>query len=105
MARLTLYDLRHGGACRAATCSGRERPHPRAIRRTVVFHRWPRFNRDAGVARAAAHEERRARQRLRLRVGRVLSVVNAPDGTIDLDAADTVDIPPARHRHSELWFA
>ncbi|MFE5944872.1 hypothetical protein [Streptomyces sp. NPDC056480] len=102
---LTLYDLRYGAARRAATGGGRERPHPRAIRRTVTFRRWPRFNRDAGVARAAAQEERRARQRLRLQAGRVLSVVNAPDGTIDPDAADSVDIPPARHRHSALWLA
>ncbi|WP_329275586.1 hypothetical protein [Streptomyces sp. NBC_00691] len=102
---LVLYDLRHASARRAGTGADREHPHPRTIRRLVVFRRWPRFNQDSGVARWSAQEERRARRRLRAQVGRVLSAVNAPDGTVTPDAADTVDIPPARHRHSSLWFA
>ncbi|MEU9295259.1 hypothetical protein [Streptomyces sp. NPDC048266] len=35
----------------------------------------------------------------------LLRLVNAPGGAVDVDAADLVDIPPARHRRGGLWFA
>ncbi|MEK9517861.1 hypothetical protein ACIOMM_07590 [Streptomyces sp. NPDC087908] len=102
---LVLYDLRHDRARRADDGDDRERPRPRAVRRAVAFRSWPRFNRDAGVARTSAREERRARQRLRAGTGRLLHLVNNPGGTVDPDAADLLDIPPAHHRHASLWLA
>ncbi|WP_260461893.1 hypothetical protein [Streptomyces lateritius] len=75
------------------------------VLRAVEVYAFPRYQSDATVGRWAAVEERRARQRLRRQAGVVLRLVNAPGGAVDVDAADLVDIPPARHRRSGLWFA
>ncbi|MDX2560859.1 hypothetical protein PV371_14510 [Streptomyces sp. TX20-6-3] len=102
---LVLYDLRRDAACLAEAAREGAGPRPRAIRRTVALYDWPRFRQDRTVARWAVMEERRARTRLRTRTGLLLRLVNLPGGTLDPGAADTVDVPPARHRRSGLWFA
>lgn len=66
---------------------------------------FARYRRDAFVAEWSAVEERRARQRLRTRVGTLLRLVNTTADELALDAADSVDIPPARHRRGSLWLA
>jgi hypothetical protein len=38
-------------------------------------------------------------------MGTLLSLVNTTAGELALDAADTVDVPPARHRRGSLWLA
>ncbi|ALO10164.1 hypothetical protein AQF52_4570 [Streptomyces venezuelae] len=91
---VVLYDLRYGSP-----------GPPRLIRRAVNVYSLPRHHQDRTVAHWAAQEERRARQRLRSRAGVLLRLVNSPAGALDLDAADAVDIPPARHRHSGVWVA
>ncbi|WP_248502513.1 hypothetical protein [Streptomyces sp. D2-8] len=75
------------------------------VRRTVDVYSFARHQRDPSVAQWAATEERRARQRLRTRTGTLLRLVNTTAGALALDAADTVDIPPARHRRGALWLA
>ncbi|WP_328946254.1 hypothetical protein OG259_37165 [Streptomyces sp. NBC_00250] len=102
---LVLRDLRYSAACLSEATHGGSRPRPRAIRRSVAVYRWPRFNRDADVARWSAQQERGARMRLRTQAGLLLRLVNTPDGVLTLSAAETVDVPPARHRHGSLWFA
>ncbi|OKJ64759.1 hypothetical protein AMK27_02405 [Streptomyces sp. CB02009] len=102
---LVLYDLRRDAACLTEAAREGARPRPRAIRRTVALYDWPRFQQDRTVAHWAAMEERRARTRLRIRTGLLLRLVNLPGGTLDPGAADTVDVPPARHRRCGLWFA
>ncbi|MFJ2923764.1 hypothetical protein ACIPIU_01865 [Streptomyces massasporeus] len=66
---------------------------------------FARYRRDASVARWSAVEERRARQRLRTQVGTLLRLVNTAADELALDTADSVDIPPARHRRGSLWLA
>ncbi|MFC8264950.1 hypothetical protein ACFUIZ_04365 [Streptomyces cinereoruber] len=102
---VVLYDLRYGAGDLAEAVRASRRPHPRPIRRAVAVYSLPRHHWDKTVAHWAAEQERRARQRLRERVGRVLRLVNTPDGVLDLAAAESVDVPPARHRHSGVWFA
>ncbi|MFD3994491.1 hypothetical protein [Streptomyces sp. NPDC058548] len=102
---LVLYDLRRDAACLTEAAREGARPRPRAIRRTVAFYDRPRFEQDRTVGRWAAKEERRDRMRLRTRTGLLLRLVNSPGGTLAPDAADAVDVPPARHRRSGLWFA
>ncbi|MEU4465963.1 hypothetical protein AB0G20_19965 [Streptomyces sp. NPDC024017] len=75
------------------------------VRRTVDVYSFARHQWDPSVAQWAATEERRARQRLRTQVGTLLRLVNTTAGELALDAADTVDIPPARHRRDALWHA
>ncbi|MEU7015643.1 hypothetical protein AB4225_32485 [Streptomyces sp. 2RAF24] len=77
----------------------------RGTRRSVAVYSFPRHNRDRSVARMAAQAERRARQRLRARLGVVVRLVGSRTGALAVDAADAVDIPPARHRHAALWLA
>ncbi|MEU7255638.1 hypothetical protein AB0B21_07495 [Streptomyces rimosus] len=102
---MVLHDLRY--SARTLTEAAREsrRPRPRRVRRTVVIHSFPRYQRDRSVARWSAQEERRARQRLRRQVGNLLGLVNSVSGELALDAVDTVDVPPARHRRGALWLA
>ncbi|MFE9927921.1 hypothetical protein [Streptomyces sp. NPDC005533] len=75
------------------------------MRRTVAVYAFPRHQQDRSVARWSAQEERRARQRLRAQVGTLLRLVRSTSDELALDAADMVDIPPARHRRSSLWLA
>ncbi|MFJ4872686.1 hypothetical protein [Streptomyces sp. NPDC088757] len=102
---VVLHDLRYGAGDLAEAVREFRRPRPRLVRRTVAVHSFPRHQWDRTVAHRAAEEERRARQRLRERVGTVLRLANAPGGVLDLDAAESVDVPPARHRHSGVWLA
>ncbi|MEU0897750.1 hypothetical protein [Streptomyces massasporeus] len=101
---VVLHDLRY--SARNFTDATREsrKPRPHRIRRSVDVYSFARYRRDASVARWSAVEERRARQRLRTRVGILLRLVNTAD-ELALDAANTVDIPPARHRRGSLWLA
>ncbi|MDG9701229.1 hypothetical protein [Streptomyces sp. DH37] len=71
----------------------------------MEVHRFPRHNRDRSVARWSAVEERRARQRLRARTTALRRLVNSGADALALDAADALDVPPARHRHGSLWSA
>ncbi|MFJ8013858.1 hypothetical protein [Streptomyces sp. NPDC096339] len=57
------------------------------------------------MAVSSTTEERRARQRLRAQVGLLLRLVNSPGEGLAVEAADGVDVPPARHRRSSLWHA
>ncbi|MET9540251.1 hypothetical protein ABZY16_22515 [Streptomyces sp. NPDC006553] len=102
---LALYDLRRDAACLTEAAREGARPRPRAIRRTLAPYDRPRFRQDRTVAHWAAKEERRARTRLRIRTSLLLRLVNSPGGTLDPEAADTVDVPPARHRRSGLGVA
>lgn len=102
---VVLYDLRYSARVRADARRAATRPRPRAVRRAVAVYSFPRFSRDPFVAEWATVEERRARQRLRAEARAALRTVNTSGGTLDLDAADAVDIPPARHRHSARWLA
>lgn len=102
---VVLHDLRYSaGSLTDATRESR-RPRPRAVHRAVDVYSFPRYQRDGSVAQWSALEERRARQRLRTQVGTLLRLVNTPAGELALDAADMVDIPPARHRRGSLWLA
>ncbi|MFE4593726.1 hypothetical protein [Streptomyces laurentii] len=99
---VVLYDLRFEAGGRAAAGREGRRAVPRRVRRAVAVFAFPRYQRDASVGRWAAVEERRARQRLRARVGTVIKLVNSAPA---IEAADAVDIPPARHRRGALWWA
>ncbi|WP_240449822.1 hypothetical protein [Streptomyces sp. S1] len=102
---VVLHDLRYGAGELAAAVREGRRARPRPVRRAVAVHSLPRHQWDKTVAHWAAEQERRTRQLLRKRVGTVLGLVNAPGGVLDPDAADAVDIPPARHRHSGVRVA
>lgn len=95
-----LLDLRYSARCFAEAAHDSHRPRPRAVRRRVDVYCFSRHNRDRGVSRWSAQEERRARQRLRTQVGILRRLVNTPTGELAFEAADTVDVPPANHRHS-----
>ncbi|MEU6553465.1 hypothetical protein ABZ915_24765 [Streptomyces sp. NPDC046915] len=102
---MVLRDLRY--SARSLTDAAREsrRPHPCAVRREVDFYSFARHGHDRSVAWWSATEERRARQRLRAQVGTLLRLVNSTADELALDAADAVDVPPARHRRGSLWLA
>lgn len=44
-------------------------------------------------------------QRLRTQTGIIRRLVNTAGGELALSATDMVDVPPANHRHSSIWFA
>ncbi|MEU0397394.1 hypothetical protein ABZ208_32405 [Streptomyces sp. NPDC006208] len=102
---VVIYDHRYSAAVLAEAARAAARPRPQPVRRAVGVYVFPRHNRDRGVVHDSALEERRARQRLRARTGLLRRLVNSADGTLRPDAADTVDIPPARHRHNSIWHA
>ncbi|WP_256962186.1 hypothetical protein [Streptomyces sp. NRRL B-24572] len=102
---VVLHDLRYSTRDVSEAVREGRRPRPHPVRRAVEVYAFPRHQGDGSVAREAAVEERRARQRLRRRAGTLLRLVDSPGGVIDLDAADLVDIPPARHRRGGLWLA
>ncbi|MFJ2785228.1 MULTISPECIES: hypothetical protein [unclassified Streptomyces] len=102
---VVLHGLRYDASgAREAAREGR-RQRPRAVRRTVEVYAFPRYQGDRTVTREAGVEERRARQRLRHRVGVLRRLVDGPGGRLDLDAAGTADVPEARHRRGALWSA
>ncbi|MFE9489318.1 hypothetical protein ACFYNF_23230 [Streptomyces sp. NPDC006641] len=100
-----LNDLRYSARSLTEAAADARRPWPQRIHRRVDVRRFPRHNRDRGISRAATLTERRARQRLRARTTLLRHLVNTPAGELSLEAADTIDIPPANHRHGELWLA
>ncbi|MEE1747477.1 hypothetical protein [Streptomyces sp. JV184] len=100
-----LNDLRYSARSLTEAAADARRPWPQRIHRRVDVRRFPRHNRDRGISRAATLTERRARQRLRARATLLRHLVNTPAGELSLEAADTIDIPPANHRHGELWLA
>ncbi|MFF7578335.1 hypothetical protein ACFZBE_25695 [Streptomyces sp. NPDC008061] len=100
-----LLDLRYSARCFVEAAHHCHRPLPRAVRRQVDVYCFPRHNRDRGIARWSALEERRARQRLRTQVGVIRRLVNTSGGELALIAADMVDVTPANHRHSSLWLS
>lgn len=106
---VVVRDLRYSRrSLTEAVKESRRPPRPSAVRREVRVYCFPRHNRDGGVARWSAQEERRARQRLRTQVGRLRGLMNADadaGGGIGVVAAETVEIPPANHRHGSLWLA
>ncbi|MES9525317.1 hypothetical protein [Streptomyces capoamus] len=102
---VVLHDLRYSAHSLAAAAREATRPRPLLVRRAVEVYSFPRHRRDRSVARWAAVEERRARRRLRARAGLILRLVNSPGGELALDAAETVNVPPARHRRGALWHA
>ncbi|WP_309057327.1 hypothetical protein [Streptomyces sp.] len=100
------YDLRYSSRVRAEAVREGRRPRPARVRRAVALHQLPRADHDGTVGRLAAQEERRARRRLRDRLVALRGLIGAtPGGPLDPDAADAVDVPPARHRHGARWFA
>ncbi|MER7519067.1 hypothetical protein [Streptomyces sp. NPDC126499] len=102
---LVLHGLRYDAHCLDAALREGRRPVPRVVGRRVEVYAFPRHNRDRTVARWAALEERRARQRLRRGLGVLTRRVNSPGGPLHAHAAHTVDVPPARHRRGALWLA
>ncbi|MFD5912898.1 hypothetical protein ACFWHL_29705 [Streptomyces massasporeus] len=102
---VVLHDLRYSARSFADAKRESTRPRPHKVRRAVDVYSFARYQRDASVAQWSAVEERRARQRLRTQVGTLLGLVNTTADELALDAADTVDIPPARHRRGSLWLA
>ncbi|MFE6667794.1 hypothetical protein ACFVFH_30085 [Streptomyces sp. NPDC057697] len=100
-----LNDLRYSTRSLTEAATDARRPWPQPIRRRTDVHHFARHNRDGGISRAATLAERQARQRLRARTTLLRSLVNTPAGALSLEAADTIDIPPANHRHGELWLA
>ncbi|MER5829973.1 hypothetical protein ABT116_03930 [Streptomyces sp. NPDC002130] len=71
----------------------------------MEVYSFARRRRDRSIAEWSALEERRARQRLRTQVGTLMGLVHAGVDEVALEAADSVDIPPTRHRRSSLWHA
>jgi hypothetical protein len=102
---VVLHDLRYSAQSLTDATRESRRPRPRPVRRTVDVYSFPRYQQDRSVAVWSALEERRARQRLRTQVGTLLRLLNSTSDELALDAADAVDIPPARHRRGSLWLA
>ncbi|MFF8419386.1 hypothetical protein [Streptomyces sp. NPDC015680] len=102
---VTLGDLRYSTRSLAEATFQARRPVPQIIRRRVDVYRFPRHNRDRGISRASTLEERRSRQRLRAQTGLLRRLLNTPTGELTLEAADTIEIPPPKHRHGTLWQA
>ncbi|WP_033308868.1 hypothetical protein RFN58_41040 [Streptomyces iakyrus] len=102
---MVLYDLRYSARTFADAARQSRRPQPRTVRRTVAIHSFARHQRDRSVAEWSATEERRARQRLRAQTGALLRLLHSTADEIALDAVDTIDIVPARHRRGSLWLA
>ncbi|MGW3399398.1 hypothetical protein [Streptomyces sp. NRRL F-5193] len=104
---VVLYDLRYGSRVLAEAGGAGRRPRPRRIRRAVRVYALPRYE-HGDLSCEANLLERRARQALRIRLTAARRLADAPGprpGALDLAAADTVDIPPARHRRGVLWLA
>ncbi|NRQ40043.1 hypothetical protein HII36_50705 [Nonomuraea sp. NN258] len=101
---MTLFDLRYSAACLRRFG---DRPRPELVRRRVAVYDWARADRrDRWVARRAAVEERRARQRLRLRLEAIRRTANTVDtSAMPPDAGDDFDVTPARHRRNAVWLA
>jgi hypothetical protein len=71
----------------------------------VNVYCFPRRNRDRSIASWSTQEERRARQGFRKQATTIRRLVNAAFGELAPEAADTVDVPTSRQRHSSIWMA
>ncbi|MFC8824335.1 hypothetical protein ACFT9I_03140 [Streptomyces sp. NPDC057137] len=101
-----LYGLRYSARALADAARASRRPVPEAVRRRVDVRSWARADtHDRSVSIQAALDERRDRQRLRAQLTALRGLVDAPGGVVALDAADAVDVTPARHRRCALWLA
>ncbi|MGA4992837.1 hypothetical protein ACWCOT_44520 [Nonomuraea bangladeshensis] len=103
---VTIVDLRYSAAClRQAQRTG-HRPRPTPLRRQVVVYSWARSDpRDRSVSEWAHIEERRARQRLRLRLEAIRRRINATTGgPLAVEAIDDLEVHPARHRRNAIWL-
>ncbi|WP_043614614.1 hypothetical protein [Nonomuraea candida] len=103
---MTVVDLRYSAASLRQARRAGHRPRPQLLRHKVEVYSWARSDpRDRSVSEWADIEERRARQRLRLRLGAVRRTVNAPtDGPRAAEAIDDLDVLPARHRRNAIWL-
>lgn len=102
-----LYGLRYSARALADAARASRRPVPEAVRRRVDVRSWARADtRDRSVSVRAALDQRRDRQRLRARLTALRALVDAPGGGVAaLDAADAVDVTPARHRRCAVRLA
>lgn len=98
------FDLRYSARVLAEAAREGRRPRPRRIVRRVDVYAWGRYlASDGEIGAAAALAEGRERMRLRAGVVLVRAVVNSSAaGGLDVTAAESVDIPPARHRRDGL---
>lgn len=99
------FDLRYNARVLAEAAREGRRPRPRRIVRRVDVYAWGRHLAcDGEIGAAAALAEGRERMRLRVGVVRVRAVVHgSAAGGFDVTAAESVDIPPARHRRNGLY--
>ncbi|OPC79463.1 hypothetical protein B4N89_32950 [Embleya scabrispora] len=98
------FDLRYSARILAEADRGGRRPRPQRIVRRVDVYAWGRYNAShGGIGVAASLAERRERARLRAGVVLMRALVNA--GGLDVAAAESVDVPAARHRRNELYQA
>ncbi|MYW00007.1 hypothetical protein GT354_17285 [Streptomyces sp. SID3343] len=97
---MILYDLRYSDRVLLDAARAGRRPQPRHVR-VYSFERC--LARNSSIAQSATLDERRARQRLRALTHALRARVDTRAGAaLDLEAADSVDVPPARHRHDQL---
>ncbi|MEV6036462.1 hypothetical protein AB0L65_35275 [Nonomuraea sp. NPDC052116] len=96
---MTIVDLRYSAACLREAERAGHRARPALVRRRVDVYSWARADRrDRSVAEWAKVEERRARQRLRLRLEAIRQRANATE------AVDDLEVRPARHRRNAIWL-
>ncbi|MFI0422316.1 hypothetical protein [Spongiactinospora sp. 9N601] len=103
---VTIVDLRYSAACLQQARQTGHRPRPMSLRHKVDVYSWARSDpRDQSVSEWADIEERRARQRLRLRLEAIRQRVNATtDGSRAVEAIDDLEVHPARHRRNAIWL-
>ncbi|GIH24461.1 hypothetical protein Aph01nite_27710 [Acrocarpospora phusangensis] len=102
-----LADLRYSAACLTEASRAGHRPTPELVRRKTVVYSWARADpHDRSVSRWANIEESQTRQRLRRLISAIRQTVNATAGGASaIEAADDLDVPPARHRRGAVWLA
>ncbi|GAA3167678.1 hypothetical protein [Nonomuraea roseoviolacea] len=103
---VTVVDLRYSAAClREGRRAGR-RARPAVVRSRAAVYSWARADlRDRWVSRQAGIEEGRARGRLRLELETIRRAVNATTGgRLAVEAAEELDVAPARHRRGAVWL-
>jgi hypothetical protein len=104
---VVVSDLRYSARSLVEAERERRRPRPEPVRRRVDVYSYARSAvRDRSLSRMAAHEERRARQRLRVRLGVARRSADRPGRSGPVlrgDFGNSTDIGPVRHRHSAVW--
>ncbi|MCG5219336.1 hypothetical protein [Streptosporangium sp. KLBMP 9127] len=101
-----IVDLRYSAACLREAQRAGDRPRPIPVHRKVDVYSWARADpRDRSVSQWARHQERQARQRLRLTLEAIRRSVGATiDGRLAVEAADDLEVHPARHRRDAIWL-